>query len=120
MLSYVVDETGEPRGKTTSLAWATATLQHVYTRVRTRAAAVTSKCFTTGLSRLGCPFVVFICIDQVLTAHMAGGGGAIQVSKVQFACAKFTRVYTCKYTPSMYFCACERKYTLELIYIRVN
>ena len=44
-------------------------------------------------------------------------------TKVQFACAKFTRVYnlhTCKYTPGMYFCACERKYTQDLIYIRVN
>ena len=44
-------------------------------------------------------------------------------TEVQVACAKFTRVYnlhTCKYTPGMYFCACERKYTRELIYIRVN
>ena len=47
----------------------------------------------------------------------------LEVSKVKFACAKFTRVcnlQTCKYTPGMYFCACERKYIQELIYIRVN
>ena len=47
----------------------------------------------------------------------------ILASKVQLACAKFARVYnlhTCKYTPGMYFCACEHKYIPELIYLRVN
>ena len=29
-------------------------------------------------------------------------------------------LHTCKYTPGMYFCNCERKYTWEFIYIRAN
>ena len=43
--------------------------------------------------------------------------------KVQFACAKFAREYNLlasKYSQGILFCACECKYSLNLIYSRVN
>ena len=45
------------------------------------------------------------------------------MSIVQFACAKFTREYNLlasKYSQGILFCACERKYSWNLIYSRVN
>ena len=59
--------------------------------------------------------IIKFYMHLISSAEVLSKGWEEQI-QVQFACAKFTRVYnlhTCKCTPGMYFCTCECKYTQE-------